>query len=793
MEGWSVSEAASWVRGLDLHGDFGAVFEAECISGAVLAQLTASDLLELGMEKFGDRKKVLGGVSTHQHRVASQKSGSLFAWSKSRSFSAVPDEVRLSPSAKSPRVRRTLAQVPQWTTQSPLEHHMWGDHHARGLIPYPVETWGVWYQALEATMADGAFWLGIFAKRHKDDGCVNGVFTWGDCAVDMEPARPKTKRRSSLAAAPADKDLEGFLDSLYDLTPGRVSQIFSRFCRGTPGRMSLSELSSALRHQGLVLDTMIKDIVTAVDNDGDQKLLLPEFEVALTRLKLADILVNATDGAQCSDLNVLDYNAEQLTERKIRSRDEYRPLFFGHREDPSHVRWIHMNGLDKSLLLCLAVKYHLKPLGVEDAWCQSPTKVDRFGSHYFVAVDLYSYDAELTEQMGGRVHIRRDHISIFASGPPNFDTMITISSDPDTAAGSPQVDSLALSSATGRPASEQSFSSASRDSREHAGRRSGAPSDHSVDSEFCNPLEPPKDRHLTPKLLEGLRQRLMSSRSNRIREKRSDFLLYEFLDRCVNELHPITVAYRFRLVYFRQVMSQEKHSFSVDSLNEISEISLELMELLRVIRPLRQVLRHFVEDSAFSVDEDVHMYLGVARDKLDQMQDDLGQLRDVCKSLTDDNNRHSDKKMNDTLFILTCASAIFMPAQFLSGVYGMNIKLPEESFDGMYPIFWCLTLLWFSVSTFVAVRSYRVASSHRQQQPTRVRRYTSVTDDEGGERMNSMQMVRDSSLGAPDDAMLRVPIPVIPMSSPVIERLSPNFSNSNLPRVPLSPRGHSLP
>jgi len=217
----------------------------------------------------------------------------------------------------------------------------------------------------------------------------------------------------------------------------------------------------------------------------------------------------------------------------------------------------------------------------------------------------------------------------------------------------------------------------------------------------------------------NLRRRIVSSRSLRLREKRSDFLMYEVLRRVVDNLFPISAAYRNRLIWFRSRMNEQKHAFHVDGLGEISEIQLELMELQRRMRPLRQVLRHFVEDHSFEVDEDVRVYLDDTRERLVQVQEDIGQLRDVCKSLADEYNRHSDRKMNDTLFLLTVASAIFMPAQFLSGVYGMNF---EES-DGTagipelkggwkaYVAFWCVTVVWFALSSYAAFRYNRTTNT----------------------------------------------------------------------------------
>merc|ERR1712151_175918 len=61
--------------------------------------------------------------------------------------------------------------------------------------------------------------------------------------------------------------------------------------------------------------------------------------------------------------------------------------------------------------------------------------------------------------------------------------------------------------------------------------------------------------------------------------------------------------------------------------------------------------------------------------------------------------RNRDKSMNDTLFVLSLISAIFLPAQFVTGLYGMNFQdkdgtptMPELLWEAGYEYFWILQL-----------------------------------------------------------------------------------------------------
>ena len=130
---------------------------------------------------------------------------------------------------------------------------------------------------------------------------------------------------------------------------------------------------------------------------------------------------------------------------------------------------------------------------------------------------------------------------------------------------------------------------------------------------------------------------------------------------------------------------------------------MELSELHRNVRPMRHLLRQLLEEK--SLGDDCKMYLQDTGETMDQALDDIHQLRDMCKSLNEDYNRYNDRMLNDTLGILTVASTLFMPAQFVSSIYGMNFdSMPELHWEFGYIYFWVLTLLYFALVGYIAFR-----------------------------------------------------------------------------------------
>jgi len=76
--------------------------------------------------------------------------------------------------------------------------------------------------------------------------------------------------------------------------------------------------------------------------------------------------------------------------------------------------------INLTLLLAMTVKYQLHPLGVEDVIEQCPTRLDRYGDHYFAAIEQLivtgGADGKTPVVVCGR------HTTIFCAGPPHFDS-----------------------------------------------------------------------------------------------------------------------------------------------------------------------------------------------------------------------------------------------------------------------------------------------------------------------------------------------------------------------------------
>merc|ERR1719265_217840 len=90
---------------------------------------------------------------------------------------------------------------------------------------------------------------------------------------------------------------------------------------------------------------------------------------------------------------------------------------------------------------------------------------------------------------------------------------------------------------------------------------------------------------------------------------------------------------------------------------------------------MKQVVLNLVtpaDDGSTAIGTSAKTYLGDVDDSIAEMLADCALLSEMCQNLQDSHQRMRDKRMNDTLFILGVISAIFLPGQFVTGLYGMN-------------------------------------------------------------------------------------------------------------------------
>jgi Mg2+ and Co2+ transporter CorA len=508
-----------------------------------------------------------------------------------------------------------------------------------------------------------------------------------------------------------DQDVrENVLEIIYDLTPERVKEVYDGIDRDADGCISLSELRRGLQKYNLPdiseeALTRVLELVTGSRGQSGHSMRITEFEAVLSRLKLAQLLHGleaaspycwnrATPGAVTEHLSVVDYSKETAPKECVATDDAHLDnFFFGHRSQDSAaervVRWVHLfghaRGLDLTMLLALTVKYALHPLSVEDVIDQAPTKIDRNGGYYFVAIEQIC----LVSGGGAKpVQVQGCHVSAFCGGPPHFDTLITVA-QPDR------------SFAADWPGAAQEEEMRARQQEE-----------------------------INYSWVEKLRQRLRAPYS-RLRERRADFLMYQVIDLSADELVAVTRAYMKRLVHLEGELRSSGASLDHGWKFEVSRARLHLAVVRRRAVSLQRVVRRIIDAGHFVAEllgyfQDVLDHLNEAIEDISTMSERCIALEDMYERVVDRVHEHSQQvltaRLNKTLFVLTVFTTIFTPMQFLTGVYGMNFEgkdgkpsIPQLIENHGYYHFWLLVISYLALSGLFAIwLFYRLHSTRRR-------------------------------------------------------------------------------
>eukprot|EP00927_Polykrikos_kofoidii_P044650 TRINITY_DN38557_c0_g1_i1.p1 TRINITY_DN38557_c0_g1~~TRINITY_DN38557_c0_g1_i1.p1 ORF type:complete len:931 (-),score=135.94 TRINITY_DN38557_c0_g1_i1:62-2815(-) len=371
------------------------------------------------------------------------------------------------------------------------------------------------------------------------------------------------------------------------------------------------------------------------------------------------------------------------------------------------TRWAAIEATGDQLLQKMGVKFFLHPVITEDLMCaveDGTTTIHRYQHQYFVSLEVYALDAVVQDSL------TNDHTplaSTLTMSPSVEDLARRACIEKDTIepVGPRITRSTLCLLATGNPPT-RSETSTSRDwlltviNDVDRGKRSGPAMDRD------DPLDRfPSDQTAARKVLQGIREDLRAHK--RQRHFQADFLLYSVIDRAASEITQICTAYGHRLRWLQNRLDSGQLGRFQGFVCEISQVRLELQELRQWVGQLKAIISHLIYDceskeasdlkwrfgsETCAQGENMMVFLRHTLSFLGQAADKLTVLNDLAKAFLDTCERKQNDSMNQALFVLTVATAIFLPAQFLAGVYGMNFTyMPELSWEHGYMMFWLLT------------------------------------------------------------------------------------------------------
>jgi magnesium transporter len=194
---------------------------------------------------------------------------------------------------------------------------------------------------------------------------------------------------------------------------------------------------------------------------------------------------------------------------------------------------------------------------------------------------------------------------------------------------------------------------------------------------------------------EPVRARLRTH-AGRIRARRVDYLMYRVIDLAVDLAYPILDGFARKIEDLEIELLEEA---SEETLKTLHRTKRELLVLRRFLAPQRDMLQIFLNEETDLLTEETRVFLRDCVDHMVHLMDLIESHREHTTSILDSYLTSINTRLNDVIRVLTVISTIFLPLNFLVGIYGMNFEhpispwaMPElHSYYG-YPVVWVVIL-----------------------------------------------------------------------------------------------------
>lgn len=195
-----------------------------------------------------------------------------------------------------------------------------------------------------------------------------------------------------------------------------------------------------------------------------------------------------------------------------------------------------------------------------------------------------------------------------------------------------------------------------------------------------------------------IRERLKTS-FGKIREKKSDYLFYRFIDTIIDHYFVILDGLAEKIELLEdEVMERPKN----DTLQKLQVVRKELIYLRRSIYPLRESLNAILKSESNLISSETRRFFSDVYDHALQVIESMETYRDLLSGIMDLYMNTASNRMNEIMKVLTIMSTIFIPLTFIAGIYGMNFEhMPELKYQWAYPfalgimVFIAILMLFF--------------------------------------------------------------------------------------------------
>ncbi|OQR93948.1 CorA Metal Ion Transporter (MIT) Family [Thraustotheca clavata] len=445
-------------------------------------------------------------------------------------------------------------------------------------------------------------------------------------------AKPSALNTSVSSASDVIEDeYMSILDPYFDVTPSRVHLAFDEADPNATGTLTRSGLRQALESLGIRCSDR-SDVFDTLLTFFPEPITLTSFEDIVQKLKLGNLFDEGTialftDSVYApARIEVCDFSSVRLTHYKPELQ-----LFFMHDRAPwVSCRFINVQGHDHLNLKRLAIKYRLHPLAMEDTIeLNERPKFDSYETHQFAIFPVLRHEIRFPDS--------KPRESIVHGG---FWQYFSGASSKKNSSGSAYEFKITM---------------------EHV-------SIFVVGDNTLITVKPTRPNNIWRTV-----HRRLASTYSKVRHNRANFLFYTVLDVIVDDMTHVMDLVRQYLMHLDRELAQLLHNFDIGMLRDAQ---IELAQLPRVIKPTRDVLKSVLESR--DIPEATKAYFRDVHDHLNHILDEIEWQSQMCRGMIEEYRDAKATQMNYVMYTLTIVTTVFLPAQFLTGVYGMNFDYMPE-------------------------------------------------------------------------------------------------------------------
>lgn len=169
----------------------------------------------------------------------------------------------------------------------------------------------------------------------------------------------------------------------------------------------------------------------------------------------------------------------------------------------------------------------------------------------------------------------------------------------------------------------------------------------------------------------------------RLFRKGLDLLMHHLIDTEIDDYFPVLEKIEGQI---DAVEEDVYKSFDHKALGRLFRLKRQLLTLRRQASPQRDVMMMLSHKVSPFISEPATAYYRDIYDHIIRINESIDDYREVLSNTLEVHISMVSNRMNEVMKALTIVATIMMPLTLLTGIYGMNLTIPESHFEDMYYI-----------------------------------------------------------------------------------------------------------